>query len=124
MREEIMIDNPGNTERLMSIMKAALPLEARIGSQLAVKLQDRIPDLKPLQRCQITQVFYSGDEGGIVCCLDLLGAAGEEVYLASITHLVFDPKLPLTRQIALYQKHRIKCIRREMAASQATAFRL
>ena len=65
--------------------------KTRIGPQLAATLQNKIPGLKPLQRCQITKVFYTGDEGGIVCSLDLPGGAGKEVYLASITHLVFVP---------------------------------
>ncbi|HWJ17166.1 MAG TPA: hypothetical protein VNR65_00415, partial [Geobacterales bacterium] len=103
--------------------ETALPLETCIGPQLAATLQNKIPGLKPLQRCQITKVFYTGDEGGIVCSLDLPGWAGKEVYLASITHLVFDPRLPLARRIAIYQKHRAKCIRREAAAGQPTAFR-
>jgi hypothetical protein len=43
-------------------------------------------------------------------------AGGDEVYLASITQLLFDPRLPLARPIALYQKHRLKRIRRQATA--------
>jgi hypothetical protein len=118
-----MIGNPGKTQRLLSDLQAALPLETRIGPQLAVLLRDKMPDLKPFQRCQVTKVFYTGDEGGILCHLDLTEDASEEVYLTSITHLVFDPRLPLARQIAAYQKHRIKGIRREAAATEPLAFR-
>jgi hypothetical protein len=87
-RKLFMIDDPCKTEQLMSSLEAALPLESRIGPQFAAVLQNKIPNLKPLQRCQISQVLYTGDEGGIVCGLDLPAAAGKEVYLASITHLV------------------------------------
>jgi hypothetical protein len=31
----------------------------------------------------------------------------------SITHLTFDRRLPVAREIAAYQKHRIKRIRRD-----------
>lgn len=31
----------------------------------------------------------------------------------SITHLRFDPRLPLARKIATYQKHRVKHLRRQ-----------
>jgi hypothetical protein len=103
--------------QLLSSLEAALPLESRIGPQLAAVLQNKIRNPKPLQRCQISQVFYTGDEGGIVCGLDLPAAAGKEVYLASITHLVFDPRLPLARRITIYQKHRLKSIRRGAAAN-------
>jgi len=111
-----MIDDPRKTEQLLSSLEAALPLESRIGPQLAAILKDKIPNLKPLQRCQISRVFYTGDEGGIVCSLQLPEAGGDEVYLASITQLLFDPRLPLARPIALYQKHRLKRIRRQPTA--------
>ncbi len=39
-------------------------------------------------------------------------ADGEKVFFVSITHLTFDRRLPLAREIAVYQKHRIKRIRR------------
>ena len=57
-RELIMIDDPRKTEQLLSGLEAALPLESRIGPQLAAILKDKIPNLKPLQRCQISRVFY------------------------------------------------------------------
>ncbi len=111
-----MIDDPRKTEQLLFSLEAALPLESRIGPQLVAILKDKIPNLKPLQRCQISRVFYTGDEGGIVCGLELPEADAGEVYLASITHLLFDPRLPLARPIALYQKHRVKRIRLEATA--------
>jgi hypothetical protein len=111
-RKPVMIDDPRQTKQLLSALEAALPLESRISPQLAAILRDKIPNLKPLQRCQISRVFYTGDDGGIVCSLELPEADAGEVYLASITHLLFDPRLPLVRPIALYQKHRAKRIRR------------
>ena len=112
----VMIDDPRKTERLLSSLEAALPLESRVGPQLATILKDKIPNLKPLQRCQISRVFYTGDEGGIICSLELPEAGGDEAYLASITQLLFDPRLPLARPIALYQRHRLKRIRRRATA--------
>ena len=53
-----------------------------------------------------------GDEGGILCKLDL-GADAENVAFLSITHLRFDPRLPLAREINVYQKHRVKRLRRQ-----------
>jgi len=112
-----MIDNPSKTQSLLSQLEAALPLAAGIGPQLAATLRDTMPGLKPFQPCQISKVFYTGNEGGIVCALHLPEAPSEEMLVASITHLMFDPRLPLARQIAAYQKHRIKGIRREAAAA-------
>jgi hypothetical protein len=62
--------------------------------------------------CRITRVDCAGDEGGIVCHLARDG--GDEngkLVVASITHLAFDPRLPLAREIAAYQKLRIKRLR-------------
>ena len=53
-----------------------------------------------------------GDEGGIVCKLDLGREDGAKAFFVSITHLVFDPRTPLAREIAAYQKHRLKRLRR------------
>lgn len=111
-----MIDNPDKTERLLSELAASLPFDAQVSPRLAATLQDRAPGLQPLQPCQITQVHYAGDEGGIVCRLDLAGADDKDVFFVSITHLAFDRRLPLAREIAAYQKHRVKQTRRAVAA--------
>lgn len=108
-----MIDNPGKTEWLLGELESVLPFETRVSPQLAMSLQDSVPGLQPLQLCHITGLFYTGDEGGILCVLDLKGAVEREVILVSITHLVFDRRLPLARHIAAYQKHRAKHVRRE-----------
>ena len=111
-----MIDNPDKTERLIAKLASSLPLDAMVSPQLANALQDRAPWLTAFQRCRITLVHYTGDEGGIVCGLDLAGADSEEAFVVSITHLCFDPRSPLAREIAAYQKHRIKRIRRGQIA--------
>ncbi len=65
-----------------------------------------------LPQCAVTWITYMGDEGGIVCKLDLGSGLGKEAF-TSITHLRFDPRLPLTREITAYQKHRVKRLRRQ-----------
>ena len=59
----------------------------------------------------MTWVSYAGDEGGIVCQLD--AGADTGAVLTSLTHLRFDPHLPLARDILTYQKHRVKRLRRQ-----------
>ena len=63
--------------------------------------------------CTITGLHYMGDEGGIVCKLDL-GASVQNQAFVSITHLRFDPRMPLGRKITAYQKHRVKRLRRQV----------
>ncbi len=107
-----MIDNPEQAERLLTKLQAALPLPARLTPELAATL--RTPDAATAipAACSVIAVHYAGDEGGIVCGLDVVTANDKAVY-ASITHLRFDPRLPLSRDIAAYQKHRVKRLRRQ-----------
>ena len=53
-----------------------------------------------------------GEEGGIVCELNIDGPKDEAFYV-SITHLIFERKTPLFRQIDAYQRHRVKKLRQQ-----------
>ena len=118
-----MIDNPVQVEPLIAKLKAALPLSATVSAPMLAALHEQSSgtDLPP--RCQITGIHYVGDEGGIVCKLDFGNEPDQKVFFASITHLTFDRRLPLAREIAAYQKHRIKRIRRGNGPGAATPFR-
>jgi len=59
----------------------------------------------------ITAVNYAGDEGGIMCRLEI--PTNENAVYASITHLRFDPRLPVAREITAYQKHHVKHLKRK-----------
>lgn len=114
-----MIDNPAQVEPLIAKLKAALPLSATVSAPMLAVLHEQSSgtDLPP--RCQITGIHYAGDEGGIVCRLDFGQEKAEKVFFASITHLTFDRRLPLAREIAAYQKHRVKRLRRSGPAGGA-----
>ena len=111
-RGAFVIDNPAQVEQLIAKLKAALPLSATVSRPLLAQLQEQSPDIALPPRCQITRIHYAGDEGGILCKLDFGHEDGREVLLVSITYLTFDRRLPLAREIAAYQKHRVKRIRR------------
>ena len=42
----------------------------------------------------------------------------KEVFLVSATYLAFDRRLPVAHDIAAYQKHRVKRLRRDAAAER------
>ena len=107
-----MIDNPLQANLLVARLKAALPLPATMSPPLLAQLDEQAPgrDLSP--QCEITGIHYAGDEGGIVCRLGFGEDDHDKVFFVSITHLTFDRRLGLAREIAAYQKHRIKRIRR------------
>ncbi len=100
----------------MAKLRAALPLSATVSPPMLALLQKESPNLNLPSRCQIAEIHYAGDEGGIVCKLDFGREDAERVFFASITHLTFDRRLPLARAIAAYQKHRLKRLRRGSTA--------
>ena len=107
-----MIDAPDRAARLLDRLRAALPMPARVTPEAAAALLDKHYANTTRSLCSVTAVSYAGDEGGIVCRLEFGDDAGHVVF-ASITHLRFDPRLPLAREIAIYQKHRVKRLRHQ-----------
>jgi len=109
-----LIDNPDQAARLLEKLRAALPLPACLIPELAATLGRRSAANSTPQICSITWVGYTGDDGGIVCRLDFTQNT-REAAIASITHLRFDARMKLAREIAAYQKHRIKRLRRQLS---------
>lgn len=105
-----MIDRPDQVGRLLEQLGAALPIPTRVTPELQTMLQEKNGITVPAA-CNVTWVSYAGDEGGIVCQLD--AGAGTSAVVTSLTHLRFDPRLPLARDILTYQKHRVKRLRRQ-----------
>ncbi|HKN27772.1 MAG TPA: hypothetical protein VJY34_07750 [Roseiarcus sp.] len=108
-----MIDDPDKTARLVDALEASLPVETRLSASLIQTLSDRSPDVAIPARCNVVSVFYMGEEGGIVCALDIGGPDTKTPYLVSITHLIFERKVPLFSQIDAYQRHRIKKLKQQ-----------
>jgi len=113
--EPHMIDNPDQVEHLLQRLQNALPLPAFGNPSLIASLRKRSSTTKITPPCTVTRIDYAGDEGGIMCHLVFDEEAGPEIFVVSITHLTFDPRLPGAREVAAYQKHRIKRIRRNQA---------
>jgi hypothetical protein len=89
-----------------------LPVAARATPDLTaiVRTQSGYSEFSP--RCRVMAEYYSGDEG-IMCRLAFDGHVGHGPFIVSITHLNFDRRHGLARgEIASYQKHRIKRLRR------------
>lgn len=108
-----MIDDPDKTERLVDALEASLPVETRLSASLIQTLSERSRDVAIPARCSVVSVFYMGEEGGIVCALDIGGPDTKTPHLVSITHLIFERKVPLFSQIDAYQRHRIKKLKQQ-----------
>jgi hypothetical protein len=105
-----MIDNAIQMQRLLAQLQAVLPVPTRATPELAAMLKaQNISNVA--STATITAVSYAGDEGGIMCRLEI--PANENAVHVSITHLRFDPRLPIAREIAAYQKHRVKHLKRQ-----------
>jgi hypothetical protein len=72
------------------------------------------PDVAIPKKCNVTDVFCSGDIGGILCGVDIGGTEANAAHVVSITHLTFDRRVPLSREIETYQRHRIKKLKQPM----------
>ena len=107
-----MIDHPDITERLIAKLSGTLPISARLTPELQDLLRRQNAGSAIPAHATVIWISYAGDEGGIVCKLDL-GLEVQNAAFTSITHLRFDPRSPLAREIAAYQKHRVKRIQRQ-----------
>jgi hypothetical protein len=103
-----MIDHPEKTALFISRLKAQLPFAAGIAKELQRSLAAKSPETPIPAKCQVVDVLNLGDEGGVICCLDIGGADTTAVHLVSITHLLFDRRSPLFHDIDTYQRRRIK----------------
>jgi hypothetical protein len=115
-----VIDSHDQVERLLRKLTEVLPLSAT--PALMATLRERASAAKITSDCKVTKVMYAGDEGGIVCHLTFGEEEKNEVFVVSITHLAFDRRLPAAREIAAYQKHRIKRIRRDNTTDAPAAY--
>ena len=103
-----MIDNPEQVEKLLSKLRGSLPLFAILTPEVAAIVRERSPAVELSQEYPITRVDYAGDEGGIVCKVDLGPNNDDRALFASITHLRFGQTGPVAREIAAYQNRRVK----------------
>jgi hypothetical protein len=107
-----VIDDQDEAERLLRKLTEALPLSALASPALLANLRGRSSAAKITLDCKVTRVFYLGDEGGITYHVTFDEDEKEEIFLVSITHLAFD-RPAVAREVAAYQKHRIKRTRRD-----------
>lgn len=108
-----MIDNREKTAWLITAMAEIPVLTARLSPELKAVMRKQDPTAIVPDTCTVSDIIYTGDEGGITCKLDFGLEDGKAVFLASITNLIFDRRCPLYRQITAYQKHRIKKLKKQ-----------
>jgi hypothetical protein len=110
-----MIDDLEKTDLLLKKLKTVVPIETRLSPGLKRLLAEQSPAAPIPETCNVIDVLYTGDEGGIICCLDIGGPEARNANLVSITHLSFHRHAPLFREIDRYQRHRVKKIKKQNA---------
>jgi hypothetical protein len=108
-----MLDNPYQTACLLSKLEDALPLPAFATPELQAAFRQQGTGAEVTSDIRVTEVHYLGDPGGITCRLAFDTDAEVGTFIVSITHLRFDRRHKLSREIANYQKHRVKRLRYE-----------
>ena len=84
-----------------------MPIPAYASLDLSNFLLKNGKNITPETELMITKVVESGDDGGIVCVLDVIG---QESFVISITLLRIKPDHALYDKISAYQKQRIRSI--------------
>ena len=107
-----MIDNANQVARLLDKLKTSLPIPAVMTPELVAMFRKETGEPDVPASCRIVQIHYLGDEGGIVCGLEFEREIEGRALFVSITHLRFDPRSGLGREIVAYQKHRTRRLRR------------
>jgi len=96
-------------------MKSHLPIPAYAIRDLSNYLLKNGKDITQETELKIIKVVESGDEGGIVCLLDVMD---NEAFVISITLLRIKPEHALYDKISAYQKQRMRSIFRSKGLRQ------
>ncbi len=93
--------------KLLKEMERYLPIPAYPSKELLQLLRKQGKDINRDTELNITQVFDSGDAGGIVCTVL---EENKEVLIVSLTHLRIKAAHTLNEKIMAYQRQRVKNI--------------
>src|SRR5271167_2062964 len=102
-----MIDDLEKTNFLLEKLKTVVPIEARLSQSLIRLLAEKSPEMPIPERCNVIDVFYTGDEGGNICSPDVGGPKTPDPNLISKPPPGFYRKTPPSRRIHLYQPQKI-----------------
>jgi len=94
-------------ERLVQKLRRALPLTAHGRSQLTATLRRSLCCANVMPRVTVTDIFYAGEERGLMCRVDVPGLADDfVVVVVPLSQLAFNRRHPVARDIAAYRKRR------------------
>ncbi|WP_017662205.1 hypothetical protein [Baaleninema simplex] len=103
----MQIDNYEEAQKLTEKIKSHLPIDVTLTPAMCDRLNKQMgANLKKGQICQVNDVQYSGDMGGILCDLKMPESSDNFSALTSITHVRVTDDCPLADEIRSYQEKR------------------
>jgi hypothetical protein len=102
-----MIDDSAQVIDLIGKIKAQPPIPTNPTSATVRQLRAQGLKIASGRALFIQQVFYAGDEGGIMCDVTQTKDAKTAIVI-SLTHLRVTPGHPLSKDIRAYQQQRIR----------------
>jgi hypothetical protein len=118
-----VIDDYKQAMELVREMEAQLPIPARPTSNMIRGLRRQGHKIARDQKLVIQNVFYAGDEAGIVCALQPLEGV-KTALVISVTHLRIDLCHPLSKRIRAYQQERKRRLAQASGAREPSSFTL
>jgi hypothetical protein len=109
--EPPMIDNPGKTASLLAALKAAVPFEVELTDRLLIHLRAQNVVGVSETHHTVSDLSYAGDEGGIVC--HMVPSEDDKALVVSLTQVRVPRSMPLAAEVAAYQKHRVKKLKKQ-----------
>lgn len=102
-----MDDRSQYMHRFASRLQRFLPLPAHARPTLFKSIRKLLPGAISAPSCLVTNIFYAGIEHGIMCRLELPASmSSSSTLIASITHISFDRRHPISDEISRYRKRR------------------
>ena len=105
------IDDLSEVNLLMQALERALPLRMLVTPPLRATLASQGLRIDMDQPAVVENLFYGGDEGGVLCGPRLHGV--EDAVIVSITHLQPETDHPLAPVIIAYQRRRVAGIAKQ-----------
>jgi hypothetical protein len=106
-----MLDNPEKTARLLAALKAAVPFEVELTAPVVKQLQSEKFAHADQTHRTVSDLYYAGDEGGILC--HIAPPDEQREFFISLTHVRVPRTMPLAAAIIDYQKHRVKKLKKQ-----------
>lgn len=111
-QKKLMLDHPEKTAQPLAALKAAAPFEVRLTERLVKYLRAQGDVLADKAHQIVSDLSYSGDEGGIVCHM-LPSKEGGGALVVSLTQVHVPRSLPFATAVADHQKHRVKKLKKQ-----------